>query len=606
MTKRPGEAGKVRRSALISTFGPGAIVDLRSARGAPISGIVAGLEAWDECAPPKKAGLLHSQRIREPRLERALHVKGFRAPPVPEDDEGLIDVLPVVRFPTWLQCPYCNRLGRWNDWMEKYPGDPERVCRDCIKERGVDVFVVPVRFIAACKAGHVEEFPWQWWIGCHCERPRLQFEVKAAGLSGKLLSCHAVGCDSAPKSLEGILGRKALTKRKCSGKHPWFAGPDDSGCPQGLRALQRGAGNVYWGRTVSSIAIPPYSIDPTSLFGDHWQTIESMSQKMQIAIIDELLANGGLESPREVLLAALERWKGDEDDTESDDLLGPEYRQFVRGCGENVREGEFETVPQAIPEELQTALSGLSVVQRLREVQALVSFTRINPPSGPFRDATQKDARLSRHALSWLPANEMRGEGIFIQLNEQRLTQWEERDSVKRRFADRLAAVIRDLHEEEEVPSVLSPRFLLLHSIAHILIHQLSIACGYGSSSLRERVYSTDRGQPMSGILLLTAAPDSDGTLGGLAREGKSERFVDTLFSALGAQAWCASDPVCITGAAAFSSPRNGAACHACLLLPETSCAHFNMYLDRALLVGTPDDGTVGFFSGIIAEFAGP
>ena len=160
-----------------------------------------------------------------------------------------------------------------------------------------------------------------------------------------------------------------------------------------------------------------------------------------------------------------------------------------------------------------------------------------------------------------------------------------------------LTVIRGDLYPDEEIPTILSARFVMLHTFAHLLIQQLSLSCGYGSSSLRERIYSTHEGREMAGILIMTAAADSDGTLGGLARQGQTAMLARTISESLASARWCSSDPACIVGAATFSSPRNGAACHSCLLLPETSCAHFNLYLDRAFIVGTPEDPELGYFA---------
>jgi hypothetical protein len=428
--------------------------------------------------------------------------------------------------------------------------------------------------------------------------------MKAAGLAGKFLRCENVDCVSKPRSLEGVLGGQALRGLKCRGRHPWYPGEADAQCPNPVRALQRGASNVYWGRIISAISIPPYSDDPARLFGDLWPAYEDLPAEHWDTSLTIHLAAGKLAAPLKVLRDALERWHTRQGKSD-DDLLSPEYAQFMRGCREEVREGEFEVLPQESPLELQGAVAGLGVVQRLREVQVLVSFTRINPPNGPFRDATQKDARLSARALPWLPASELKGEGIFFALDEAALAQWESRPSVRQRFVKRFEAIQRDRREDEELPGMLSARFIMLHSLAHALITRLSLSCGYGSASIRERIYSTESSTaPMAGVLLLTSTPDADGTLGGLAREGRAERFVNTFIEGLRVQRWCASDPICITGAAALSSPRNGAACHACLLLPETSCAHYNTWLDRAFLVGTPEEPDIGFFSEILQEFA--
>ena len=140
---------------------------------------------------------------------------------------------------------------------------------------------------------------------------------------------------------------------------------------------------------------------------------------------------------------------------------------------------------------------------------------------------------------------------------------------------------------------------MLLHTLAHVLINQLSFDCGYGSASLRERLYCdfTDPSRPMHGFLIYTASGDSEGTMGGLVRQGNPGRLETTLRRALKHAAWCSSDPVCIESKGQGSDNSNLAACHGCCLLPETSCEEGNRLLDRALLIGTPERPALGFFS---------
>lgn len=145
-----------------------------------------------------------------------------------------------------------------------------------------------------------------------------------------------------------------------------------------------------------------------------------------------------------------------------------------------------------------------------------------------------------------------------------------------------------------------TPRFLLLHTLAHILINQLTFECGYSSASLRERLYvSEDQNHPMSGVLIYTAAGDSEGTLGGLVRMGRPGNLEPVLERTLASAEWCSSDPVCMElGEAGGQGPDscNLAACHNCSLVPETSCESFNRFLDRWTLVGSPEDASPGFF----------
>ena len=260
-------------------------------------------------------------------------------------------------------------------------------------------------------------------------------------------------------------------------------------------------------------------------------------------------------------------------------------------------------------------LDGVVLARRLREVRVQVGFSRISPPGGMFRATAGAKGRLSKRALPWLPAIEMRGEGIYLEFNHAEVRRWETSPAVEQHFgayAKRLKADLElDARTEESLKEIRAKfdawiehgaRFVLLHSFAHAFMRRLSLECGYSSSALRERLYVNRTGLDMLGVLIHTDSPDSEGTLGGLVRQGQPDRLHATLAGMLRELTWCSSDPICITGTMTLSTPRNGAACHACLLAPETSCQHFNTLLDRALLVGTDANPAIGFLRPFIDE----
>jgi hypothetical protein len=255
-----------------------------------------------------------------------------------------------------------------------------------------------------------------------------------------------------------------------------------------------------------------------------------------------------------------------------------------------------------VPPELRAYLGSVVLARRLREVRAHVGFTRVKPPSTAFQAPVHRLGRLYGKALPWLPAIELRGEGIFVRFDTETIRAWETSAPVMARVETLPRKRSENAAENEEEDRRKSPRFLLLHSFAHALMRQLSLACGYSSSALRERLYVGFGSRDMAGVLIHTGSADSEGTLGGLVRQGREERLENTIREMLVAASWCSSDPLCITGAVTLSSPENLAACHACLLAPETSCQHFNLLLDRALLVGTPEDAKVGYFHELLAE----
>jgi hypothetical protein len=586
---------ELRRSTLVGIFGPGSIVDLRTPGGAALSGIVPGLEAWDDVARNK--GLLHRQVTHEPRLQKRLFVDGFRLPPVRASEAtDSFDILEVVRFPRWLQCSRCQRLRDADDWSFR-PGSPERFCQTCSDLDSTQVFVVPVRFIIACDRGHIDEFPWQWWIGCHCQRPQLTLKTEGAGLAGKVVFC--AGCEER-RSLDGVFNKFALKEFRCTGHRPWLSNADEQ-CPRVPRALQRGASNVYWDATMSALDIPPFSLDLADVFGRYSSKFEGKSPEDARKLIELLDLSTDTGLTVEQLMDYLEHYQRALDADVSPRLEPAEYEQLDAACGRTLDEGEFRVRPMAVPPELDQWISGLALADRLREVRALTGFTRIHPPSGPFRDNNARVARLSARSLRWLPAIELLGEGIFIRLNLDAVDEWERRADVRERTDQLVERIRRDLKEDETLPDC-PPRLLLIHSLAHVLIRQLSLECGYNSAALRERIYVDSQHSNLCGLLIHTGSPDSEGTLGGLVAQGNTDRFYDLMRGALAEASWCSQDPICITGTATLSSPRNAAACHACLLVPETCCQFFNLLLDRAMLVGRPDAPELGFFSGFVKQ----
>lgn len=603
--------GEVRRSQVVTTHGPGSIIDFRAGGygGAGVSVVAAGLDEWDRWAPP--AGLGHPQAVYEPRLQKQLGVDGFRLPPVaPQQAPGVYSAaagkLVGVRFPQWLQCPHCHLIRRSREWMED-PGDPALYCAECSDKAGGRNrrHVVPVRFIVICERGHLDEFPWHWWVnhreGCPPagRKRELKLEGSAtAGLSGLILTC--LGC-GASRSMEGCFGEAAIPK-VCQGRRPWLGSDADEQCADGRpRAVQRGASNLYFSVVESALDIPPWSDDLQKKIGTRWAMLEQAPDRAARAVLVRALRLPDIMGKPESEVLALIEDRVARLSAPDRNLRWEEYQQFIQHTypfGENT---EFELRPSPAPPELAPWIAAITRATRLREVRALRGFTRVFPPSS---NADDRVAKISASRLAWLPAVENRGEGIFIQLRPEVVSAWEAKASV----GARIATIAREYQRAwiargrpGAPPRSVTARFLLVHSLAHALIRQLALTCGYGSASLRERLYvDTASNWQMAGLLVFTSSPDADGTLGGLARQGQTANIVRILEEALSAMSWCSSDPLCIQGVHARTEASSGAACHSCLLAAETSCEEFNGFLDRALLVGTPTDPELGFFDGFV------
>jgi hypothetical protein len=613
INKINNELGNLRRSTVVMTFGPGSLVDFRAER-APVSAVVAGLEEWDSSFRPP--GLANSQTVFEPRLQQQLGVAGFRLPPVVDesyrDHDGNPDrrSLVAVRFPTWLQCPQCDRIAPSYRWSSD-PGKASNYCPQCTANSPgqQQVHVIPVRFVMACEAGHLDEFPWNRWLdhnpNCKKNNNFLKLQSRGPGLSGLILSCPEC---KASKSMGGIFNVHNWKGLRCNGKRPWLR-TDDEACDRQPRILQRGASNLYFPVLISALSIPPWSDRLQESLGMYWSDIVETKSEDRAQFI-RILANKALKpildelhvSPEE-LAELIEQRVNRYNDDSMHNLRYEEYRQFVSGLSKRPEsDNEFEIRNVPVPDTLRPYFSNIVRVVRLREVKALMGFTRINPP-GDENDLNM--VPLSVQKNNWLPAIEVRGEGIFIAFDPDHLRQWESQKEVRERadkIQDSWLSEWRERYGEGDPSPVITPHYLLIHTCAHALIRQLTLECGYSSASLRERLYIAEDENQMSGLLIYTATSDSDGTLGGLQRQGKPEKISRTVRAAVKAMEWCSSDPLCIEGMVAAPENHSLAACHACCLASETSCEEFNRFLDRAMLVGLPEKSEIGYFSSMLQE----
>ena len=606
------ELGKLRRSSVIMNYGPGAIVDFRSgSTGAPVSVVSAGLEQWDDRTYHK--GITHPQTIFEPRLQKKLGIDGFRMPPVFPDDEDKPESLLGVRFPNWLQCPSCNVIAdtRSGYWASE-PGDPARYCSRCSagKPGGQRNYVVPVRFVTACQNGHLDDFPWHYWVHhrSNCDNRReLLLESKGAGLAGLIVSCPKC---RAERNLEKIFRKKALVELTCRGRRPWLQGDNDK-CNLKPLTLQRGASNLYFPQIVSALDIPPWSDMVQKMLGQFWASVESAaSENDRAAFLKFIWPQLSISDMAvEELIQTVEHRIRIINEPERENLRWDEYQQLGAEVGTTSTDKEFEIRNSEVPDSLTRYISKLVRVVRLREVRALTSFTRIQPPSKREEEDNNPPIKLAPLAVNrhnWLPAIEVRGEGIYIEFNQQTVKNWESIREVSERghkIVDLLPdSMSMNLREGLQITDSLAARFLMVHTLAHILMKQLSLECGYSSASLRERLFIGPAPEDMCGLLIYTSTSDSDGTLGGLQRQGKPERFEELFIQAIRGSEWCSSDPLCIEGVSAATEATNLAACHSCVLAPETSCEEFNRFLDRGLITGTPYEQSIGFFRDLLGQ----
>lgn len=610
MSKTP--VGEIRPSQLLWTYGPGALIDLPN-----LSVVTMGTDRWekDRCQPIQEARLLTNVRsVLGPQVE------SLRMPPLggrdvidPFSPAALIGV-PVKPFPRWLRCVKCGLLSPFDTGLFKLKENryrPELTrfvhegCRGSNNDqRARDADAVPARFLMACRAGHLDDFPWHWFVhgGPSDCRGTLRFFESGASLQTENLwvKCDTCGASKNMAQAFGQAGKDNLPA--CRGRHPHIDRFDDD-CPEDPRAILLGATNGWFPVTLSVLAIPQTGSPLAQLVEDGWTFLEDVSSTHEVGFVVKTLKKTaqlpGIEQfTSEQIWSAIEAHRNGGADVGQSELKEPEW-QVLTADEPPTDSPHFMSKKVAIPKGFELAITRVLLLERLREVNALLGFTRIeSPDEGSGDDATPR-APLGCSAPDWVPATQVHGEGIFIRFDTEALEVWADEDAVKE-IDERLRVghygwrQKRNLDPREGYPGV---RYVMLHTLAHMLIRELALECGYNAASIRERIYAeVDGTKDQAGFLIYTAAADSDGTLGGLVELGKPENLGRLLRQALDRARVCASDPLCSEHDPSKDQSLHGAACHACSFVSETSCERGNRHLDRALVVPTLENPNAAFF----------
>lgn len=440
-----------------------------------------------------------------------------------------------------------------------------------------------------------------------CQGP---LRLKEMGVSGEAadiqVSCDACGPDTKRRLVEAF-GESALESLPgCRGRRPHLRDFASEPCPEPLKAISLGASNSWFGVTMSALSIPTGSKRITQLVEHYWHDLAEAESEREVKLIRKPLKELA-EFSDSALWETIQERRSAAGDTaaEPQTLKTPEWIVLTNPSAAP-RSKHFQVRAVDPPLPYAGLLARVVLAERLREVRALVGFTRLMSPGDADDTSGGLDAHayapLSRAAARWVPASEVHGEGIFLQFHEPGVQEWMQRATLKARAtgffqAHRAWRAQRRLDPDTGYPGL---RYVMLHTFAHGLIRQLALECGYAVASIRERIYALEPNAPdgpMAGILLYTAAPDSEGTLGGLVKLGEPEELGPHLDRALERMQLCASDPLCAEHAPNQEPPTlHGAACHACLFAPETSCERGNKYLDRSLVVPTIEQPHLAFF----------
>lgn len=649
------KTNNVRSSQILSPFGVGQIVNFPE----EVSVMIGGLSLWDETiARAKKnqgADRISEDELRfnETRLQNLLSVNYF-VKPLEHKTSGAKNnhlKIPAVRFPGWHYCtnPRCGRMKQ----VPLYNASTRIECTSCSQGTNHNFKMIPVRFVATCPRGHIQDVPFKEWVHNgpvpNDSKPH-ELSYRTGGGSGDLGSIFLKCSCGESRSLAGLMnirkdgedvfdsalariGFKKDDEHKfdkdrpndtnplgeyCQGHRPWlgFDGINAAqGCNNHLQVLIRGASNVHFSEIQSAIYLPEgstganqYVLAVINEIGkaqlQDFFNIDKGSVTLPAVLGTNQVVLKGLISSEDLISGVIAELTNEVSDKE-DSGLAPEVKlrfeeyEYIL-AGRDSENADFKAIIKTFEDYSEQALlaeyfENVVLIEKLKETRVFRGFSRINP-----NNKLNKEELSNKH-VNWLPAVEVYGEGIFLKFKDDVVDNWlvENKDA----FSDivqRYHAAMRKRRPEEE-PRELNPFFIAMHTFSHLLIKRLCFDCGYGSSSLRERLYfSSDPNSRMNGILIYTSSGDSEGSLGGLVRQGKEKNLGRLVKNALEEARWCSADPVCSDiGNSSGQGPDNvnGSACHNCCIVPETSCEEFNVLLDRTTIVGTLSNKEIGFFS---------
>ncbi|MEK4382503.1 DrmB family protein [Aeribacillus sp. FSL K6-2848] len=559
--------GQLRPSQLLFYHGPGAIVDMLSG-----SVMIMAADLWDF----RSKNVIEDERVRS-----SLGVPYLR---LLNEDQEKISVT-ARPFPKWKVCPRCGMMTEWDT----------RECYYCGKEN-VKIELFPSRFVIACKHGHIRDFPWIEWLHEgeeECKKPILKMTYRgmAGSLSDMYVQC--VKCRK-QKSLANIM----KFTMDCTGERPWIGDEeqDKEQCKEQMETVLRGASKLYTPIVFSTLSIPLSDgrvdnlIEKVNREKHNLLKIKDRSyeQFKQIALILLDITENELPAVEQILNGEYEQ------SVSYETIRKQEWNTIIKKNVDYLEETGFKSVEVEIHEQMKPYFSSIVKIESLPEIQVLRGFTRLHYLD-PF-DATEIpfcSIMKNSRSTDWLPAVKNLGEGIFFQFNIQKLLEWENKENVKQELS-RIFERYNKRREQLGNSSIyLKARHILIHTFSHAMIQEFARFSGYATTSLRERLYCSD---DMYGVLIYTASSDSEGGLGGLIELSKPEKLYPIFVRALEKMEYCSSDPHCSDARFEMQSTVNGAACHACGFVSETSCEWGNQLLDRRTLIPLNEGESLAFF----------
>ena len=586
----------VRLSHLLGQSSVGAIV-----RGSDGLAVVQDTRHWtDRHGDPGGQEIPYVERVRS-----ALGIsQKLREPPLARElIGGQVDgvCIPVTQFPSWTRCPACGYLYRW-PWRHEESGlEPRCKNAQCTRRPALE----QVTWALAHEAGYLADVPWRLLAHRAARDPRqmgcqVQDHLALIDRNGRReIRCLACGSKNLFRGNEKVSFGQSRMQPWTKDDHAPPPASDKQGGTEQAEVLAVNDTRIHSPAADVALVIPPESRVRRGTVID--QLYRSSRDRERI----DKARNGLARKASVKEVSAKYRCTPDEVSSALDELRNgyPLYgATFTPG---QLRESEFQAFQEIFPDQrddedlvtrdqsdewrglsIESRVSRLVRVDRLKAIKVFRGFKRL----GEGGELVPADIVGSS---DWLPAVELYGEGIFLALDEERVQRWEDHPAVQLRLRSVLP---RFAQSGRELTAPLTPRFMLLHTLSHLLMRQIEAEGGYPAASLVERIYCSRGPVPMAGVLIYVAVPDIAGSLGGLAELAAPRRFAGVLTRALEQSRWCSLDPVCSEHEGQGPGLLNRAACHACTLVPDPACEHGNILLDRGFVKGDEATGLPSFF----------
>lgn len=588
---RKFSAGEIRRSQYVYNFGPGAVVNI-NIQGISTSVCMGDTKSWEyeRTARDKKYQQVTDERILKELKENYSgfeKINHFRLPPIDKENE-IRSCLVGAAFPSWVLCPKCRNLYNLANREQSQNCHTEdrtfkKYCNNCSRQLKKE-YCVPTRFVVSCQNGHLDSFDYGFWLNTYgkgpegekidqaCPHNNLKLTQSKGGLSIMDLIISCSDC----KGWAG-LGEIFSHRFKCNGKKPWKTFdseyPESEECDQKAKVFQRNSRALWQRINISALNIPPLDYEFPKKMGaeefEQFKKIRPEDRENLLKLLFNQIKEKWKENHNEEIPYTEESlFKKIQDEINkvenlSSDIFFDEYEVLT---SKNIQKiDEFEKVFRPIPTGYKN-ISGIIEIQKLKVVDALIGFSRNNGEPIFYNDSS----------VNFLPAVEIFGEGIFLDFDQKFIDKYLKQPKLEDEFN-----LFKSLSNKDFALEPSDKRKILIHSISHALLKATAKVSGYSLTSIKERLYVSEK---MSGILIYTSSSDAEGTLGGLSRLAETKRMEKILIEAEKISKICSNDPLCEEGLFSLDNERNGSVCHSCFLVPETSCDERNEFLSRGLL----------------------